>query len=567
MSRFVILFPAALALMQALSVLPAAADAGANLPVVAPVATCADLTKTDLVAIAGEGSAVTAAEEATSDGIPVCSVTGRLTPDIDFQVLLPTKTWTQRYLQVGCGGLCGDISLRSGASAGCKVLNDGGFVMGATDMGHTAKVADWGLDPARRTDFAHRAQHLTAQAAHALISAFYGKQALYSYFNGCSDGGREALMEAMRYPKDFDGVIAGAPAMMFQVQNTLFHGWMGRSNTDEKGETILTSEKLPALHRAVMAACDETDGVKDDLISQPELCTFDPATLACPSGGPETNDCLTERQLQVVRDFYAGPQDSTTGAFLTAGQPAYGSELNWQGVYVSDTPEQEVFSDKIVDPVLRYLAFDPSNPDFSLADLKFTTATLDALRPRHPLFDATNPDLTAFYEAGGKIILWHGLADPHIAPANTLLLHRALIAQMTRPTVMEFERLYFLPGVGHCGGGQGPANLDLLSAMLDWVENGFPPDAIITATTAETSSFGQLDGAKDAGGPPPMKDLGVAPLPEMTRPVFPHPLFAAYGGSGAVEDAANWIRGSVGEIVRLREWSGSDFFAPYNFAE
>ncbi len=553
---------AAAALLAATLAPPAMAQV-ADLPVVTPVIACADLARTDLTAIGGAGSSITKAEETSSDGIAVCSVSGKLAPEINFQVLLPVQSWSQRYLQVGCGGLCGNITLRSGASAGCQVLNDGGFVMAATDMGHSGNGGEWGLNDQQRADFAWRAQHLTAETARALIAAFYGQDAQFSYFNGCSDGGREALMEAMRFPDDFDGIIAGAPAMLFQVQNTLFHGWMGRSNTDAAGKTILISARLPLLHQAVIAACDETDGVKDGLISQPALCQFDPASITCAEGATDTSQCLTPPEAEVVRKFHAGPQDAATGAYLTAGQSLPGSELLWQGVYVSDSADQQVFSDMIVGPVLRYLAFEPANPDMTLADLQFTTATLDRLRPRHPLFDATNPDLSAFQQAGGKLILWHGLADPHIAPANTLSLHQAMIGQMGAEAVAGFERLYLLPGVGHCGGGQGPSNLDLLSAMLAWVEGGAAPDAILTGSTAETSGFGQPDGVEAKGGHAAPLDLGVAPLPAMTRPAYPYPHVAAYSGTGVIEDAANWTRGEAAQIVTLRDWPGADLFAPY----
>ncbi|MBC7739682.1 MAG: tannase/feruloyl esterase family alpha/beta hydrolase, partial [Candidatus Saccharibacteria bacterium] len=248
-------------LILAALLLTGPALAQADLHPLAPVVACSALTATDLTRIGGAGSTVTAAAETTSDGIAVCSVTGTLAPKVNFQVLLPMTTWTQRYLQVGCGGLCGNISLRSGASGGCQVLNDGGFVMAATDMGHSGMGAEWGLDDGLRADFAHRAQHITALAAKALIQAFYGQAPAFAYFNGCSDGGREALMEAMRYPDDFDGIIAGAPAMLFQVQNTLHHGWLARANTDADGHAILLSAKLPALHAAVMSACDAQDGL------------------------------------------------------------------------------------------------------------------------------------------------------------------------------------------------------------------------------------------------------------------------------------------------------------------
>lgn len=540
----------------------------ATLDVVRPVASCASLAETDMVAIGGEGSQITGAGETHSDGIAVCSVTGRLAAEINFQVLLPLESWTQRYLQVGCGGLCGNITLTSGASTGCQVLNDGGFVMAATDMGHSGNDGTWGQDAQKRADFAYRAQHLTAAAAKALIAAFYGQPPQYSYFNGCSDGGREALMEAMRYPDDFDGVVAGAPAMLFQVQNTLYHGWMAASNYDAAGEVILTSSKLPALHEAVVAACDESDGVKDGLIAQPALCDFDPHSISCPADAPETDQCLTSAQVDVVRKFYAGPQDAETGAFLTAGQPLYGSELNWQGVYVADSADSELFSQMIVDPVLKYLAFDPARPEMTLADLEFTEATLDDLRPRHPLFDATNPDLSAFNASGGKLIMWHGLADQHIAPANTLALHVGLEAAMGAEVRDGFERLYLLPGVSHCGGGEGPDHLDLLTPMMAWVEDGMAPDAIMTASAGEASSFGQPDGVgSSSGGRQQPLDLGVAPLPDMERPVYPYPYVASWSGEGAVSDAAGWSQGPAAEIVRLRDWPGMDLFTPYAFID
>ncbi|WP_425646798.1 tannase/feruloyl esterase family alpha/beta hydrolase [Agrobacterium leguminum] len=199
-------------------------SASQALDIVKPVASCASLAATDLTSIGGEGSKVTAATETTSDGIPICSVEGTLAPTINFQVLLPSETWTQRYLQAGCGGLCGNITLRSGASDGCQVLTDGSFVMAATDLGHQGQDASWGLDPQKRTDFAYRAQHLTSKAARTLIAAYCGQGEKFSYFNGCSDGGREVSMEAQRFPDDFDGIVSGGPAMLFQVQNTLHHG-------------------------------------------------------------------------------------------------------------------------------------------------------------------------------------------------------------------------------------------------------------------------------------------------------------------------------------------------------
>ncbi len=555
-----------LILFAALSV--ASPARAAELPVVEPRASCSDLLAVDLTDIGGAGSVVASVTETTSNGLPVCAVELVLAPQINASVILPQESWTQRYLQVGCGGLCGVVSLVSGASSGCAVLDAGGFVMAATDMGHAGGMdndGSWGADAQLRADFAYRAQHVTSLAAKALISAYYGQAPAYSYFNGCSDGGREALMEAQRYPEDFDGIIAGAPAMLFQVQNTLYHGWMAASNTDAEGGNILLSDRLPLIHAAVLAACDGLDGLEDGLVSEPARCTFDPASLVCAEGA-DPAFCLTAEEADVVQKFHDGPRDAETGAALTAGQPLYGSELNWQGVYVPDTSGGHTLSSTVVPPVIRYLAFEQERPEMQLTDLAFSEDTLDALRARHGLFDATNPDLGAFAGQGGKLILWHGLADPHISPANTLAYHKALLAQMGGEEVAGFERLYLFPGMGHCGGGQGPSAIDLLTPMMTWVEDGIAPEEIIAGSTDETSSFGQPDGGQRRGGAD-FTDLGVAPLPDMTRPVYPWPAVAAYVGSGAATEAANWERGADAEVVHTRDWPGADLFGIYDFID
>ncbi|TCM19768.1 feruloyl esterase [Novosphingobium sp. PhB165] len=532
----------------------------ANLAAISPVVTCASLTGTDMTAIGGPGSKITQASETTSDGIGVCSVRGTLAPAVNFQVLLPLKTWTQRYLQVGCGGLCGAITLRSGASEGCKVLNDGGFVMAATDMGHTMAESDgaWALDPVRRADFAYRAQHLTSQASKALIRAFYGQEVRYSYFNGCSDGGREGLMEAQRFPDDFDGVIAGAPAMLFTVQNTLYHGWMARSNLDAAGHPILLADRLPILHKAVVATCDRTDGVVDGLISLPAACRFDMASVTCPAGTTDTSACLTAAEADVARKFYEGPRDPETHAFLTAGQPLYGSELEWPGVFVPGGPQGRMMSQMVVPPVMRYLAFPEPRPDATLESLEFTRATLDDLRDHHRLFDATNPDLSAFAAKGHKLIMWHGLSDQHIAPANTVSYQKALFSTMGKRVVGQFERLYMLPGVGHCGGGEGPSSIDLLTPMMTWVESGHAPEAIMSGTTRHRSTFGQPVGMASTAPSEPAR-------PEMLRPVYPWPAVASHTGSGSYTDPASWTRSASTQVVLTHNWSGADLFGPYTF--
>jgi len=527
-----------------------------QMDIVYPITSCDSLMQVDMTDIGGAGSKITAAQETTTFGISLCTVNGTLAPAVNFQVTLPLKTWTQRYLQLGCGGLCGSISLMSGASDGCQVLMGGGFVSAATDMGHTQNDPDsWGEDQQKRADFAYRAQHITALAAKKLIKSFYGQSEKYSYFNGCSDGGREALMEAQRYPEDFDGIIAGAPAMLFQIQNTLYHGWLARSNTDENGEDILLSAKLPVLHQAVMDACDALDGVKDGIISYPAACKFDPATIQCPEGTTNTSQCLTAAEAEVVRKFYAGPQDPQTGAYLTAGQQLPGSELNWDGVYVAAHPDDPLFSIAIVTPVLRFLAFQTSMPNFTINDLQFTQHTLDALRPRHPLFDATNTKVQEFASSGRKLILWHGMADPHISPSNTVAYYHQLLHDVGRTWVESFVRLYLVPGMSHCMGGDGLNTLDLLTAMITWVEEGKAPNEIQTSNDS-----------KPPGPPPGRKGMGPPPrtLPNMTRPIYPYPFTSQYTGQGDIYDGVNWVQGPPVEYIPTRNWYGADLFGYYN---
>ena len=211
--------------------------------------------------------------------VATCVVQGTLAPAVRFTVTLPEKVWSLRYVQLGCGGLCGRIDLQVPAAEGCAPLQSGQLAMGATDMGHSGEGGRFGLDAGARADFAHRAQHLTALAAKRLVQAYYGRAPGYSYFNGCSDGGREALVMAQRYPQDFDGIVAGAPALNFQVQNSLYHGWQVRANRGLKGEPILLADRLPLLHQAVLQACDVLDGVSDGLLSDPRACRFDPASI------------------------------------------------------------------------------------------------------------------------------------------------------------------------------------------------------------------------------------------------------------------------------------------------
>lgn len=558
---------------------------------------CADLKNVDITDIGGATSRVTSASQSSGDQRATCIVEGTLAPAIHFKLQLPVSSWTGRLLEIGCGGTCGRISSDVGAAANCEPLHANGFAIAATDMGHQGMSSDFGLDPQKRRDFAYRSVHLTADVSKKLIRAFYARAARYAYFSGCSDGGREALIEAQRFPDDFDGIIAGAEAMNFQTQNALYHAWQAVSNTGPDGKAIVTAADLPLLHQAVLDKCDAIDGQKDGLITDPRACRFDPAVLQCKPGEASTH-CLSAAKVAVIRKFYEGPRDPKTGERLILSGPQLGSELNWAGVFVPQEASQPIFSSMIALGAWQYLSFQKPQPDIKLSDIVFDQATFDRLRTLHPLYDATNPDLSAFAAHGGKLILWHGWADPHISPLNTIAYHEAVHRTMGDARAQAFERLYLLPGVSHCGGGQGPNQLDLLTPMLDWVEHGTAPNSIVVSDpdpkAAVSSDFGAptMGGAKrppdmkdmpgmagmkgmpDMPGMPDMKDrknmppLGAMPMgahqgPRRFRPVYPYPMVAVYDGHGDPLRASSYVEHGPLYQGSLPEWAGSDFYQPY----
>lgn len=540
-----------------------------------PAQDCQALAKQDMTAIGGTGSKVTSAQVETINDTRYCVVTSTLAPSITIKTLLPVTTWNGRYMQLGCGGLCGNIMMDVGAAAGCAPLERGGFVLAATDMGHSAREDDFGNSQQKREDFASRAQHLTSVASKALIRQYYARPARWAYFNGCSDGGREALVEAQRYPTDFNGIIAGAAAMNFQVQNALYHSWMAISNTDKNGKAIITADRLPLIHNAVLNACDSLDGQKDGLISDPQACHFNPQVLQC-SSQPDVpqSGCLSRKEVEAVKRFYEGPVDASTGEHLVVGSVQPGSELAWAGVFVPQTADQPIMSRIIALASLRYLHFE-KNPGkaFTLSDLSFTAKTFDALRPLHPLYDATNPDLSAFQRAGGKLIVWHGLADPHISPINSIAWHQAVGRTMGEAVRDTFERLYLLPGVYHCSGGEGPSLVDFLTPVMQWVEQGKAPQAIVTWQAEQTAknAFGQPQGAGKPG-PGMMKPddgktrfrLQQIPAGAASRAVYPYPYIAVWNGKGDRRHAEDYQPVRLKVIPDYNNWRGADFFTPYN---
>ncbi|KJV34006.1 hypothetical protein VI06_01260 [Aquitalea magnusonii] len=529
-----------------------------NLPARPALISCDALGRQSLTGVADAPVHIGSATVVDTAKGRFCKVEGTIAPAIGFEVDLPLEGWTQRYLQGGCGGLCGMTRVGISNAGRCGPALNGEFVVSGNDMGHKGPMmgpdqASFGADPQKRIDFAYRANHQTALVAKALIRAFYGQPARFSYFVGCSDGGREALMEAQRYPDDFDGVAAGAPATLFQLQNSLYHGWNVVANQRADGSNILLQNRLDILHRAVLAHCAEGSGVKDGLLQDPLSCKVDPAWAQCPPDAADSSQCLSAEEVAVARKLYDGPLDAA-GRRLTMGGVLPGSELQWM---VPASTHGKSMSNDIASLTISYLILPQVDLSMgNLQQLRFDNATFAQLAQLAPLYNATNTNLQPFLQHGGKLILWHGLADTSVTPAVSLAYYQGVQQQLGVAATDSFMRLFLLPGVGHCGGGDGYDQLDVLSPLMAWTELQRAPAALLSGKLAHAAAD-FMAGPPPAGLPAQGKPaqtaatLHVAPMPssplarswgelKATRPVYPWPMFARYSGTGDVNDAASY---------------------------
>ena len=540
----------------------------ADLHAVSPVMGCEALVTVSLDAAVGAKTQIQSAETQTESGTSYCQVKGKIAPAVGFEVHLPMSRWTQRFVQTGCGGLCGMVNIHLDKADACKPAQNGELVLASTDMGHEGGMdGAWGSnDYQARVDFAYRGVHVTTLAAKALIEKFYGQAPRYSYFSGCSDGGREALMEAQRYPEDFNGIAAGAPAMNFTTQNSFYHAWNAIKNSRSDGSPILTADKLPLLHREVLEQCDAADGLKDGLISEPLRCRPDLSNITCQAGQPP-DSCLTREQAQVALDIYRGAHDEA-GRGLVIGGPLPGSEINWIGVFVPPPGQTRAMSGMISEGTIKNLDSDPNPPPgFTLRDFRFDETTFKSTTRLHGLYDATDANLAPFFKSGGRLILWHGLADPHISPMNTVAYYQAMQKQLGMDAVEKSARLYLFPGGAHCGGGEGPFDVDLMSAMIAWVEDNQSPGALIASHSSTPT--GRPNGVPP-GPPPPGAHLPPLPIPtatpqrDRTRPVYPYPQVARYTGHGSTDDATNFTAAPGTAWAVDDSWYGAAFFSTHD---
>lgn len=514
-----------------------AAPALADLAPVTPVMSCARLAALDLSRATGAATTLTASE--TSGAKALCKVSGTIAPSIRFEVLLPLSGWTQRYLQTGCGGLCGMLRVEAGNAQDCTPVTDGSIVLASTDMGHQGMDTGWGDDTQKRKDFAERGVHVTALAAKALIRAFYGQAQRYAYFTGCSDGGREALIEAQRYPGDFDGIAAGAPALYFAAQNSFHHGWLAKVNTGADGKAVLLAADMAPLHAAALKACDGLDGLVDGQITDPRVCRVDPSVTRC-KGVYQPGQCLTPAKVEAARLIYQGAR-TATGTRLEVGPLMPGGEMNWVGVFVPISADGPLMSAKFAEDTINHLLFTP-NPatPYTPQTFPFNEAMTALEAPARALYDADHADLSAFAAHGGRLILYHGWSDPHISPLGTIDYYDRVGTKMGAGRRDAFIRLFMLPGMSHCSGGDGPSEFPLLANLMRWVENGTAPQVMI-AHRARRTDAGQ---PPNANGRPAGMVQPQPPMPPRSRPIFAWPQVAVYVGHGSVDDAASFTAAS-----------------------
>ncbi|MBV9328921.1 MAG: tannase/feruloyl esterase family alpha/beta hydrolase [Chloroflexi bacterium] len=442
-------------------------------------------------------------------GLPAfCRVTLTVQPQINIEVWLPlAPKWNGRFQAVGGGGYAGSISFGALATA-----LQGGYATASTDTGHSATQqpgGSFGLTASGQLnwqfiiDFASRSEHEMTVQAKAILEAFYGQTARYSYWNGCSTGGRQGLMEAQRFPEDYDGILAGAPAINWPefIPAEFWPQLVMLQKHD-----FVSQCKFNAVNAAAVAACDGLDGVVDGVIDDPRLCHFDPGSLV----GTTTpcGETFTATDADVVRAIWQGPR-GPNGEFLW-----YGLEPGASFAGLANTVDS---SDGIPFPIatdwIKYFLLRNPSWDWHTATYpQFVQWFHESVAEFSDVIGTNDPNLWAFRGHGGKLIIWHGWADQLIFPRGTINYYERLEQVMGgERSTQEFARLFMAPGVGHCGGGAGPNPVDPFSAVVNWVEHHQAPDTLLATNAVES------------------------------RPLCPYPLEARYTDQGSAMDAANFV--------------------------
>ncbi len=431
-----------------------------------------------------------------------CRIAATLKPtsdsEIKIEVWLPGSNnganWNGALQSVGNGAWAGTIGYPAMATA-----LGAGYAAASTDTGHAGGSVNFVVDhPEKVIDFAYRAVHEMTVAAKAVAAGYYGKPVKHSYFNGCSTGGRQAMAEAQRYPGDYDGIIAGDPDF-YATHVQASQLFIGQSaHLDDA--SYIPPAKYAALHAAALGMCDALDGVKDGVIEDPTKCHFNPEVLLCKDADAPT--CLTAAQVETAKKTYAGTHAGKS--MLWGLEP--GSETGWASLsgpqplgIALETYQYLVYKD----PKWDYHSLDPAK-DVAAAD-----------KAIGPIMNSSDPDLRPFFSHGGKLLMYHGWADPGIPPMFSVEYYKNVVEKVGQKKASEEIRLFMVPGMGHCGGGDGPSTFNAMEALSQWVEHGKAPDQM----AASHATRGQVD---------------------RTRPLCPYPQTAVYKGSGSTDEAINF---------------------------
>lgn len=441
-----------------------------QLETVSPVIDCKSLVSR-VIKVADIQAKISSATRRGHGDSAVCRVVGNVDPAVGFEMRMPLLNWRQRMLHTGCGGFCGTITHDVIGADGCVAVESNEMVLVASNLGHTASNgidSSWAVgNPQAIVDFGHRGVHVVNVVSREIIRLFYGQAPAYAYFTGCSDGGREGLMTAQRYPQDFDGILVGAPVVNLTANNSIYHAWIVQHLINRDQTRRLSRADLSRINTSVIAQCDSLDGKTDGIIAVPGECQVNLEPLLCHR--QEHKNCLSADQLSAVKALYQGPVDPD-GRELYHGLPV-GSEKLWPG--------QAYWSARFANSFINHLAgAGDTPPEESVWDVSYDEASVAGYNKTAPLLNALDPDLSAFHQAGGKLILWHGSIDTSVPPRSTERYVAAVKDQMGLSQTDEFLRFYPMPGVEHCRGGEGPDRFDLLSPLMSWVEDALPPGAI-----------------------------------------------------------------------------------------
>ncbi len=448
-----------------------------------------------------------------------CRVQGAVRPQINFEIRLPLDDWNGKFYMAGCGGFCGRVMAdKEGYSNAINVAVVRGYAAVTTDAGHWGTHAADGVwaynNRSAELDYSYRVIPEVSRVAKAIVRGFYGRPEQYSYFSGCSNGGRMGAMAIQRYPDLFDGVLIGSPALDWRTLS-MFSSWLVKANTGEDGKLMFDHRKTALLGDAVMAHCDIKDGLKDGQIDDPRKCDFEPETLQCPDGSGDT-DCLTATEVDVVNKWYGG-LPNTYGADWSYKVP-FGSETYWPA-WLTPPPGHPGGIYLFGDGLHKYLVYEKDpGPDYSPVDLNLDRypAQLDYMRQ---FYRADNPDLSSFRASDGKVIFYQGLADPAAIPGATIGYYEDVREEMGgQAETDKFARLFLIPGAGHCWEPPevSPNTFDPIAELENWVEHGIAPERIEAVRNNPTTGTAR------------------------SRPLCAYPAIAKYKGEGSIEESSSF---------------------------